>query len=472
VSELLNRVEESVRARGLLQAGQGIVVAVSGGLDSMVLLHLLHKLAAKHRWRLTVAHLNHRLRGQSSDADERLVRQTGKRMKLPVVIERAEVRRVAKEQRLSIEMAARALRHGFLARVARRRRAAVVALAHHADDQVELFFLRLLRGSGGEGLAGMKWRSPSPSDAGVEVVRPLLDEPKTALREFASERGIQCREDASNALLDFQRNRVRHELIPLLRRKYQPALGRTVLRVMEIVAAEADFAAEAAREWLGLKSKVQSLKSEVGASLGRLLRAGFDDLPVAVQRRCVQLQLRRLGVEPDYETVERLRMTVGRGLALGPRDTAVRAASGMVRLQVPRRQEFRTDSKVVELKGRAGEVELSGIKIRWRISSRKRSGKPRATAGREWFDADKVGATVRLRHWRPGDRFHPIGMPGSVKLQDFFTNQKVPRDHRRRLVLASTTRGEIFWVEGMRISERFKLTLGTNRCLQWCWEGV
>lgn len=231
----------------------------------MVLWHLLRELAPKHGWQLTVAHLNHQLRGRSSAADERLVRRTAQKLKSPLVVERADVHRLARAQKLSLEMAARELRHSFLARAARRRRIPSIALAHHADDQLELFFLRLLRGSGGEGLAGMKWRNPSPSDPEIELVHPLLDQPKALLVEYATKHGIGYREDASNAVLDFQRNLVRHELLPLLRGKYQPALDRTIPRVMEIVGAEAEFAAEAAREWLARqgspKSKVQGPKS-------------------------------------------------------------------------------------------------------------------------------------------------------------------------------------------------------------------
>ncbi len=159
--------------RKLLRRGQAILVAVSGGLDSMVLLHVLHELSLKNGWRLTIAHLNHQLRGRHSDADERLVWQSAKELRLPIRIGCADVRRFARGHNLSVEMAARKLRHDFLARVATQRKISTVALAHHADDQLELFFLRLFRGSGGEGLAGMKWRNHSPANRKIELVRPL-----------------------------------------------------------------------------------------------------------------------------------------------------------------------------------------------------------------------------------------------------------------------------------------------------------
>jgi len=158
VSELLQQVERQIQNHRLLKRGQKILVAVSGGLDSMVLLHCLQALSAKRRWKLAVAHFNHQLRGRSSDADETLVRQTASALKLPFVAGSANVQAFAAKSKLSVEMAARKLRHEFFARVARERHIQVVALAHHADDQVELFFLRLLRGAGGEGVAGMKSR--------------------------------------------------------------------------------------------------------------------------------------------------------------------------------------------------------------------------------------------------------------------------------------------------------------------------
>ena len=269
MTDLLQRVEQNIQNRRLLKPGQAILVAVSGGLDSMALLHALHQLSSRHRWQLTVAHFNHRLRGRSSDADEKLVRQTAAAMKLPFVAGRADVKEFAKKSKLSIEMAARKLRHDFFARAAKERNIRVIALAHHADDQVELFFLRVLRGAGGEGLAGMKWRSPSPVNSKITLVRPLLDATKAELRGFARENKIRFREDATNTSLDLPRNRVRNELLPLLLRHYQPALTKTVLRLMEIVGAEAEFVGETARQWLKAVGRDESAGPSADAAARR-----------------------------------------------------------------------------------------------------------------------------------------------------------------------------------------------------------
>jgi tRNA(Ile)-lysidine synthase len=468
VSRLLERVETSIRKHRLIEPGETCLVAVSGGVDSMVLLHLLNALAVRHGWKLAVAHFNHRLRGKSSDADESLVRKTAKRLGLRFVSATGEVKKFAMAGGLSVEMAARKLRHEFLAKAAARLKIRKVAFAHHADDQVELFFLRLLRGSGGEGLAGMKWRSRSPVDAGIELIRPLLNEHKTWLRAYALDGGIAFREDGSNDSLDIQRNRIRHELLPLLREKYQPALDRTILRAAELIHGDAEHTAVVAREWL---------------EVFRNGRAGqrFEQLPVAVQRQAIYIQMLELGIVPDFESVEKLRcepdVPIGLGGRAGvrvKRDEAasmafcrlVRDGKGKVSVKSVPKVEFRAGEISLELAGK-GETTFSGVNLRWEQGyGRKR---PLQAPQTEWFDADEVGKAIVVRHWRRGDRFQPIGMKKAVKLQDFFTNEKVSRGQRHELIVAQTVQGEVFWVEGLRIAERFKLTEGTIRRLKWRW---
>lgn len=438
-------------------------MAVSGGVDSMVLLHLLHKLAEEHKWELTVAHLNHQLRGRSSDADERLVTRTAKALRLPIAVERADVKKRVKVGGLSLEMAAREARHEFLTRTAVRLKIPAIALAHHADDQVELFFLRLLRGSGSEGLRGMKWRNRSPfapKEAELDLVRPLLDQSKESLREYAVQNKIKFREDASNASQDISRNRIRHELLPLLRDRYQPALDRIVLQLMEIVGAEYELTQQVVQEWLGAAANV---------SPDGILPKSFDELPIAVQRRVIQMQLRRFRIAADFRLVESLRMFPGDPVTVAPRTVVLRGPNGD--LQVRGLDNARPNSNAVELalNGTTGKLAFGGRTIQWKIDRLKAFHVPPRRTGKEVFDADKVGSQIVLRHWRPGDRFRPIGMTKAVKLQDFFTNERIPRAQRHKLIVATTAQHEVFWVESMRISERFKLTKETQRCLTWGW---
>jgi tRNA(Ile)-lysidine synthase len=470
----------------------------------MVLLHVLAELAGEHRWKIIVAHLNHRLRGSSSLADERLVRRTARQLRLPAVISRVDVRGYALKHRLSIEMAARQLRHDFLARAARQRRILRIALAHHLDDQVELFFLRLFRGAGIRGLTGMKWRAPSPADRAVDLVRPLLDLSKADLLEYAAERRVDFRHDTSNDDRDIPRNRIRHELLPFLERKYQPDLRGKVARLMDLLAAESAFVESVARAWLTANringegrapaTGFQTEGSETGSEPIGLEPFGsvpFETLPLAVQRRCIQLQVIQLGVQSSHELIERLRLQPeklvsacraclaqpGPGAAhpgeVAPATAACQLArelSGVVRLEPRQTHKFQTGSKELDLRQRKSGLKWHGVRLGWQVLPSRGTERPQPEPGVEFFDANVVGPVIRIRHWQPGDRFRPIGLDRAMKLQDLFVNQKVPRNRRHQLLLATIASGEIFWVEGLRISERFKLTRATIRRLHWRWQ--
>jgi tRNA(Ile)-lysidine synthase len=250
-------------------------------------------------------------------------------------------------------------------------------------------------------------------------------------------------------------------LLPLLRKKYQPALDKTVLRVMEITGKEAELVTQAAREWLR-------------SQRGRV--APFGEIAIAVQRRCLQLQLLSHGIAAGFDLVEQLRNKLGQAITVGKEGDniseavcAVRDAAGIVHLHTSNPMEFRDGSQELEL-ATSGEVVFDRAKVQWQVKPGKFVPRLKARAGSEVFDADKIGRRIILRHWRPGDRFQPIGMDASVKLQDIFTNQRVQRPRRHELIVATTAQNEIFWVEGLRIAERFKLTKSTIRRLQWRWQ--
>jgi tRNA(Ile)-lysidine synthase len=360
-------------------------------------------------------------------------------------------------------MAARKLRHEFFARAALEGKIKTITLAHHADDQVELFFLRLLRGAGGEGLAGMKWHSPSPANPKITLVRPLLDLSKDELRKFARENKIRFRDDATNFSSDFLRNRIRNELLPLLRKNYQPGLNKTILRLMEIIGAESAMVGKSAGDWLKQRKR------------------DFEHLPVAIQRRVLQLQLERLNVIVDFDLVEQLRETAGKFVSVGSGLSVSRGANGELKLREQQSAKFNASWIDVKLLGWGGWVNFDGVKFNWKkcfvgdeVTSLKSKNQSLLTSAptklkMEFFDADKIGDKIILRHWRAGDRFQPIGLKSSAKLQDLFTNAKIPRERRRSLIMAAASDGEIFWVEGLRISENFKLLPETKRRLVWRW---
>jgi tRNA(Ile)-lysidine synthase len=475
---------EGISDRGLFRHGQAILVAVSGGVDSMVLLQVLHELSGPTRWRLAVAHLNHQLRGKASDADERLVRRFAKKLKVPVIVERAHVRRIMKQERISLEMAARQARHEFLARTARRRGIRTVALAHHTDDQIELFLLRLLRGTGAQGLSGMPWRNPSPADPRVQLTRPLLDRSKAELRCYAKEHKIPFREDATNASTDVLRNRIRHELLPLLKKHYQPAIDQVLARTIDILRTESEFVAQTAEEALDFIRNAGSAPRKTAAkSPARRTRAAaqktkpftpFEALPAGLQRRVLQNQLLGLGISPDFELIEKLRQSPGKRVCVpygreGELGFCARNQQGLIQITRPAGESFNPESVELDLFSRTSAV-FAGVQFRWRFLTKRGDAIQKPQTGLEIFDAELVGRRIILRHWQPGDRFHPIGMPGEVKIQDFLTNQKVPRAKRHELVLATTVKREVFWMENMRISDRFKLRKSTIRRLQWSWE--
>ncbi len=435
----------------LLPNGHSILVATSGGVDSMVLLHLLHHLARERRWRLAAAYFNHQLRPGADDADHRLVAKACARLRMRLIAGKWDAPRTSSGMVSNLEMRARLARHDFLAKAARQARASSVAMAHHADDQMETFFLQLGRGAGSSGLSGIPEEGTLAGHPERRLVRPLLHIRKQALLDFASTHSIAFREDASNATDAPLRNRVRHRVLPLLRGVFTPALDNHLLHAMEILSRESQLVRQHAEAWL---------KSS--------RRPAFARLAPALQRQVVVLQLSRMGVARDFERVEWLRGGSRVPLTVSPGVQIVRLDDGTVEF-IPQHEEP-TEFSELSFDPRVGapEIHYAGIGVRCRIL-KAAPGKLRSIAGREYLDADKLGGRVTLRPWRSGDRFQPLGMPAAIKLQDLFTNAKVPKAERHRTPIATTPEGAIFWVHGLRLGEWAKVSPTTKRFCRWEW---
>jgi tRNA(Ile)-lysidine synthase len=444
VSDLPRQVAARLEDHQLVPKDRRLLVAVSGGLDSMVLLHVLAGLR-RPRLDLVVAHANHQLRGEESDVDAAFVEACCRKLGIPCHVGLLQVRDALSRSQESLEMVARRLRHRFLAATATQEGIQTLATAHHADDQAELLLIRLLRGAGSEGLAGMTWQGPSPVSPNLTLVRPLLRSTREDLLRFAKEKVIVFREDSSNSDRSILRNRIRHELLPLLEREFNPGIRGVIGRTAELLGDEAEHLAAEATQWRGNPEPTP-----------------FASLSPALQRWVLRQELWNLGHDAGFDHLERLRIGKSATLALGL--NLKRRSSGSLTLRETA-GDFSAGRTKISL-ARSGTQMLGEVLLEWRRTPRpKRDAQLPSLPGWECLDAKSVGVWVVFRHWRPGDRFQMLGRKQPSKLQDVFVNRKVPASLRRRLVIGETSAGEIFWVEGLPPGEAFKVTPATGSIL-------
>jgi len=421
---LIETIREAVERHGLIPDGAKVVVGVSGGADSVALLRTFHTLGIP----VTVAHLNHQLRGAESDADERFVRELADELGLPMVGKSVEVRTLAEAEGLSVEMAARQARHDFFAIF----KNSVIALAHHADDQAETFILKLGRGAGSGGLGGMAFRQEIGK---LRLIRPMLDISRAEVVEWLKAHGFEWREDVSNSDEAFLRNRVRHTILPLLERELNPNIRETILRTMAILRDE--------DAWM--EALLAGTKLEVSSTL-----------PIAAQRRVLRNWLFENGADGvDFDAVEKILSLMDSG-----KGTTVFELSDRQRVVVeygkPRFEDG--DSPPLEPQWKLLVEPGTG----WRKDHGQGAGILPAEAS---FDANKVGdSPIEVRGFEPGDRIQPLGMEGSRKLQDIFTDQKISRAQRPTVPVV-VCRGEIIWVPGYRTARGWKVHGNTGKAV-------
>lgn len=444
-----------IRAHNLLPYGVGsVVVGVSGGTDSLALLHLLASLRTQPGFedvRLHVATLDHGLRGAAGADDTRFVVETAHAWGLPVTAGKTDVRALADEHRMSIEAAARAARYDFLASVARDVGAKRIAVAHNADDQVETILLHLLRGSSLTGLAGMAYAAPLPGHLDLTLIRPLLDVPRADLDAYCREQGLKPRRDASNDDIRYMRNRLRLDVMPKLR-EVSPQVERRLLQLAEIVTLEDDFADHALHE---------AIDRHVARSEGRLRlpRTVFHGLHPALQRRFIMWAASQLGGVVDVSYVH---VVAAVRLANDGEVGALAQLKGGVQLRVD------YDAVVVEQDGMPIEDDLPLLLEGAEFAITVPSAAPVAdgwlltTSLNPMNDADlrlaiPEGSTLVLRGRRLGDRFAPLGLGGHTqKVSKWMIDHFVPRYLRERLPVLAVD-GEIaaLWWIHWTIGEKF-----------------
>jgi tRNA(Ile)-lysidine synthase len=459
---LSDRVRRTIRKHALMRAGDRVLVALSGGPDSVGLLHVLLDLQGDGDLIVAgVAHFHHQLRGADADGDEAFCRELAATLGLSIEVGREDVRQAARDAGRSIEDVARQLRYAFLHSAAHRVRADVIAVGHTRDDQAETFLLRLMRGAGSRGLSGIRPRAG-------RIVRPLIEISRAELREDSRQRELVWREDPSNRDVTIPRNRVRHGLIPYLEREFNPGITHVLAREASLARADEDRLQE---EAIDLASTIvlsnTDGKTEIDAVALRSLHPALSSR-VAFHALTSRLQGRFVGFDHVDEILRLADAADGTSVDL-PGQRATRRG-GVIILGPPVRRgrggdpspsnSFRFPLSI------PGEVTLD--KQGWAVSAHradsvKASGGFGPARGLEVaVAADPVSLPLAIRSRRLGDRFRPLGMEHRKKLQDFLVDRKIPREIRDSLPLVVDGDDRIVWVVGESVAEDFRVT-GASR---------
>jgi len=441
-SRLLERVRRALERLGPVRADDLILVAVSGGPDSVALLSLLNRIAPVVGWRLHAAHFDHGLRGDESVADARYVERLTESLRVPLTVGHAEPGRIVSRGR-GLQAAAREARYAFFERVAEETRARWVATAHTADDQAETVLMRLTRGAGSTGLGGIP-------EARGRVLRPLLGTSRAEIETYLLAEGVTPRRDASNDNPRFARVAVRRTVLPTLR-ALNPRVVETLGRTATLLADDNEYLDARAEE------RLVGLASGGGGTWVELARAGLADLPLALRRRVLRRAVLRAGgtAEVSFDAVERLSDRVtsrATGRVMLGRGVVADLSGDRLRLERAFAAE-RIQPQPVVLP-RAGTTKLPEWGLVVTVDSEAAANDGPSRRGEARFDSDRVPGILAVRARRSGDLFHPEGMRGRKRLQDFLVDERVPRWRRDQVPLL-VAGSEILWVIGMRRDRRY-----------------
>jgi tRNA(Ile)-lysidine synthase len=456
IPPLLARVRGTIRRYHMIEPGDRIGVAVSGGIDSVALLDVLVSLRDELHIALLVLHLNHGIRGEEARRDQRFVRGLSKQYDLPYLDKVVDVPAYMKKTSRSIQEAARELRYRFFEEAREAHGLDKVAIGQIADDQAETVLMRLLRGGGTRGLKGI------PPVRG-RYIRPLLAVWRKELLAYAGHKGISFVQDSSNNEEKYLRNRIRHRLFPVLQ-EYNPSIKLRLLHLAQVLSEDASY--------------LDALADEIAKGILSRDEEGSISIPIPALRRLASaLQSRVLqrafallsGSALEYPHVTGIinliqEHTGGKRIAL---PGGYEAITSHDRLAIGKQQEPSEEMRGEIALIIPGKTTLDGFGIKIEATIAQEGTVFEADPDAAYLDYHQLVFPLRARSFRPGDNFIPLGMNASKKLKNFFIDLKIPRRERLKIPLVISG-GNICWVAGLRIDERFKVTSDTQKILRLC----
>jgi tRNA(Ile)-lysidine synthase len=435
----------------LIQKSDKILVAFSGGADSVFLLHFLSKFRKRFGIEVAAFHLNHKLRGKSADADEKFCIQFCSKHKIELVHISNDVKTLSKKMKLSIEETAREIRYSELKNASHKLKCNKIATAHNASDNVETILLNFIKGAGLKGLSGIPVKREN-------IIRPILCLSSEEIREYLRQNNISFRIDKTNLDSDYERNFLRNEIIPKLKERLNPRLEEKISNTAKIIYEVNSF----------VKSRIKKLESKSSKFFGDEIRVDTKALS-KIDKSLSGIFLKslienkfdiELSSENIYSLIELLDLQTGRTVNLKKNILAAKERNKIVIRQKNLQKREKSVYKIEA--GQRLNIGESVISIN---EINRKMIKFTSDKSIEFISGDGLGKTFEIRKWKDGDKFQPIGMQGTKKISDFLSDEKIP-SYRKREHLVLTNSGIIIWVIGLRIDERFKVTKEVKKILK------
>lgn len=472
---ILKKVYLTIEGYDLIRRNEVVLCGVSGGADSICMLHILKELneIEDFRWKLIVAHVNHGLRGKESDEDEQYVKQVTEKLGLPFMAVHADVKREKEREGLSMEEAGRKLRHKLLRDIAMKEKAQKIALAHTFDDQSETILFRIIRGTGLRGLRGIPAIRMLSKRDDLFLIRPMIEVERGEIEAYLKEKKIPFRQDSSNFDTTITRNFIRRDLLPTIEKRLNPRVKYALVKLGQISRSFYVCMREISKEiFEGVR--LMGREGEIDFSVQE-----FSKFPPAIQTLVIDQAVRQLlGRLPHlnfehYVGVISLCSNYGHGKVVQlPKGLQAKRESYVLKIYRPQAVTAtpKFNKKRMTVPGNTNVNKLS-MEIYTQVIKGKLSGLQDYIRDKDYteevidYDRIEMPLTVRLRH--KGDVFRPLGSPGHCKLKEFFIDQRIPREFRDRVPIVVDKNDRIVWVVGYRISDDVKVTDHTKRILKF-----
>lgn len=451
------QVLENIQKYNLIESGDNVVLGLSGGPDSVALLYVLLDIK-EIDFNLHIAHVNHGVRGEEALRDENFVRNLAENLNIPYYGTRVNMEEYAKDKGISSEEAGRELRYGFFREITKNLGGGKIAVAHNKNDQAETLLMRVLRGTGIDGLKGMNFRSG-------DIIRPLLNIEREEIEQFLSRRNIEARIDRTNLEPIYNRNKIRLELIPYIEENFNPNIIETLWRTSRVAGIDSSFLEDYTKK---AYKKIMKKRTQHSIILDREL---FLREKLSIQQRIIRKAIMDINKNIQGLTEKHIRLILNlfkegvTGKRIDIIDNLI-AKTSYNRLIIERKaKDTIKDYLYRVLVNDTTYLENIGLELEAKILDLDGVNVKKTDKYTGYFDYNKINGELYIRNRRAGDRFVPHGMEGSKKIKDYFIDEKIPKDKRDKIPIL-TDRENIIWVLGYRTSNLYKLSKDTKKVLE------